>query len=76
MKSILGFVSGLIFGLTNIAVQVVTYLDSLSLDRSTFVGVLAMILIGISGLRVVITWLLGMYQSGTLLFYSAIVAVP
>lgn len=35
-----------------------------------------MILVGISGLRVGLTWTLGMYQSGGLLFYSAIVSVP
>lgn len=75
-KSALGFVSGFVFGLSNIAVQVVAYLDSLSLDRSTFVGVLAIILVGISGLRVGLAWTLGMYQSDGLLFYSAIASVP
>lgn len=75
-KSTLGFLSGFIFGLSNVAVQVVAYLDSLSLDRSTFVGVLAMMLVGISGLRVGLAWTLGMYQSGGLLFYSAFVSVP
>lgn len=75
-KAALGLVSGLVFGLSNVAVQVVAYLDSLSLDRPTFVGVLAMILVGISGLRVGFAWTLGMYQSGGLLFYSAVVSVP
>lgn len=41
-----------LFGSSNVAVQVVAYHDSLSLDRHTFVGVLAMILVGISSLRI------------------------
>lgn len=75
-KGGLGFASGIVFGAANIAVQVVAYLDSLSLDRSTFVGVLAMILVGISSLRVGMAWMLGLYQSNTLLFYSTIGIVP
>ncbi|MDY6819975.1 MAG: sulfite exporter TauE/SafE family protein [Halobacteriales archaeon] len=75
-KGSLGFVSGIVFGAANIAVQVVAYLDSLSLDRSTFVGVLAMILVGISSLRVGMAWTLGLYGSNTLLLYSAIGTVP
>ncbi|MFB6121466.1 MAG: sulfite exporter TauE/SafE family protein [Halobacteriaceae archaeon] len=75
-KSALGFVSGLVFGVSNVAVQVVAYLDSLSLDRSTFVGVLAMILVGISGIRIGLAWGFGMYQSGSLLLYSAFVSIP
>lgn len=75
-KSALGFVSGFVFGLSNVAVQVVAYLDSLSLDRSTFVGALAMILVGISGLRVGLAWTLDVYQSNGLLFSSAIVSIP
>ena len=51
-KASLGFVSGFLFGATNVSVQVVESLDSLELDRSTFVGVLSMILVGLSGARV------------------------
>lgn len=75
-KAGLGFVSGFVFGVSNVAVQVVAYLDSLSLDRATFVGVLAMILVGISGLRVGLAWTFGLYESSRLLLYSALVAVP
>ena len=56
----IGLISGVIFGASNVGVQVVAYLDGLSLDRSTFVGVLAMILVGISGLRVGAAWALGL----------------
>jgi len=76
MKAALGFVSGVVFGLSNIAVQVVAYLDSLDLDRSTFVGVLAMILVGVSSLRVGMAWTLGLYDGGNLLLYSAGLSIP
>lgn len=62
-KAVLGFASGLVFGASNIAVQVVAYLDALELDRSTFVGVLAMILVGISIVRVAAAALLGLYDA-------------
>ncbi|MFB6105276.1 MAG: TSUP family transporter [Halobacteriaceae archaeon] len=75
-KAGVGFVSGVIFGASNVAVQVVAYLDSLSLDRPTFVGVLAMMLVGVSGLRVGLAWSLGFYESGAWLAVSAIVAGP
>lgn len=75
-KAALGFVSGLLFGSANVAVQVVAYLDSLSLDRHTFVGVLAMILVGISSLRIGIAWTLGMYDAGSLFFLSILLAIP
>jgi len=76
VKATLGFVSGVVFGLSNVAVQVVAYLDSLDLDRSTFVGVLAMILVGVSSLRVGMAWALGLYDGGNLLLYSAGLSVP
>lgn len=75
-KAGLGFVSGFVFGVSNVAVQVVAYLDSLSLDRPTFAGVLAMILVGISGLRVGLAWTFGLYASTELLLYSVLVSVP
>ena len=76
LKGLLGLVSGLIFGLSNVAVQVVAYLDSLDLDRSTFVGVLAMILVGVSGLRVGLAWTFGLYDGTDLLLYSLAFSIP
>lgn len=75
-KAALGLVSGVVFGATNIAVQVVAYLDALDLDRATFVGVLALILVGISTVRVGAAWVLGLYATGSLLALSVLVAVP
>lgn len=75
-KAGLGFMSGVLFGATNVTVQVVEYLDSLDLDRATFVGVLSMILVGLSGARVGFAWLLGLYGSVGLVAVSVVAAVP
>lgn len=73
-KAVLGLASGLVFGSSNIAVQSVMYLDRLDLDRSTFVGVLSMFLVGISGMRAVTAWTLGLYGSQSLLPLSLLAA--
>jgi len=75
-KASLGFVSGFLFGATNVSVQVVEYLDSLELDRSTFVGVLSMILVGLSGARVGFAWILNLYGSLGLFAVSVVAALP
>lgn len=72
----LGLVSGVVFGASNIGVQVVAYLDALDLDRSTFVGVLSMVLVGISTVRVAAAWQLGLYGGTDLLVVSAVAVVP
>lgn len=76
VKAALGLVSGFIFGASNVGVQVVAYLDSLSLDRSTFVGVLAMILVGVSGMRVLAAFSLGLYGSSGFVILSVAAAIP
>ena len=48
----LGLLSGLIFGSTNIGVQIVSYLKSMEMERRKFVGLLALIMVPISGLRI------------------------
>jgi len=72
----LGVVSGAVFGASNVAVQIVAFLDSRSLDRQTFVGVLAMILVGVSVVRVAAAFALGLYGSGELFVVSAVAALP
>lgn len=72
----LGLVSGFVFGASNVGVQVVAYLDSLDLDRSTFVGVFAMILVGVSGVRVATAWTLGLYGGSGLVVLSVAAALP
>jgi hypothetical protein len=71
-----GFVSGTIFGASNVAVQIVAYLDGLSLDRPTFVGVLSMILVGVSSVRLGAAWYLGLFDASGLIFLSTIASIP
>lgn len=75
-KAGLGLGSGIVFGASNIGVQFVAYLDSLSLDRATFVGVLSMILVGVSAIRVAAAFALGLYETSGLLAVSVIAAFP
>lgn len=75
-KATLGLVSGSVFGATNAGVQVIAYLESFDLDHSTFVGVVAMMFLGIGGVRVAVAWWLGLYDSTDLLVLSAAAAVP
>ena len=72
----IGLASGVVYGATNIAVQVVAYLDSLELDRSTFIGVLAVIIVGISGVRLALAWFLGLYGSDGLVAVSVVASAP
>jgi uncharacterized membrane protein YfcA len=75
VKAVLGLASGLVFGASNVGVQVVAYLESLDLDHRTFVGVVAMVFLGVSSVRVVAAGALGLYDGGLLLL-SAAAAVP
>lgn len=69
----LGVISGIIFGVTNVGVQVVAYLKSMELPNRKFVGLLALIMIPISGLRIPL--ILAQGSSLKLVAYS-ILAVP
>jgi uncharacterized membrane protein YfcA len=75
-KVSLGAVSGVVFGASNVGVQVVAYLDSLDLDRSTFVGVVAMVFVGVGSVRVAAAAALGLYGDGSIVPLSVAAAVP
>src|SRR5699024_675401 len=53
----------------------VAYLDSLDLGRSIFVGMLALIFLGISSIRVGAAWVLDLYGSGAIVWLSVGVAL-
>ena len=72
----IGLLAGVVFGASNVAVQVVAYLDSLDLDHATFVGVLAMILVGISTIRVGAAWSMGLFGRPALGWLSLVAAAP
>jgi uncharacterized membrane protein YfcA len=72
----LGAGSGLLFGATNVGVQLVSYVRSCDLRPQVFVGVLAMLFLGINGLRVASAAALGLYPSPAFVAVSAGLAVP
>jgi uncharacterized membrane protein YfcA len=71
-----GGVSGLLFGGTNVGVQLVAYLRSCDLSHGTYVGVVAMVFLGLNALRVGAAGLLGLYPEVTFLATSVGAAVP
>jgi len=71
-----GSVSGLVFGATNVGVQIVAYIQSRQLGRTLFVGVIALIFLGINTVRVGAAGLLGLYPSLEVALLSVGLAVP
>ena len=72
----LGAGAGLLFGATNVGVQFVAYVRSCDLRQQVFVGVLAMLFLGINGLRVASAAALGLYPSPEFVAVSAGLAAP
>jgi uncharacterized membrane protein YfcA len=71
-----GGISGLLFGGTNVGVQIIAYLRSFDLSHGLFVGVVALVFLGLNGIRVAVAGLFGLYPSRVLLFASVAAAVP
>jgi hypothetical protein len=71
-----GGISGLLFGGTNVGVQLIAYLRSFDLSHGLFVGVVALVFLGLNGIRVAVAGLFGLYPSRVLLFVSIVAAVP
>ena len=71
-----GAVSGVLFGATNVGVQLVAYVRSFDLSHGLFVGVVALVFVGINGLRVVAAGALGLYPDLELAAASVAAAVP
>lgn len=71
-----GGVSGLLFGGTNVGVQLVAYIRSCNLSHGLFVGIIAMIFLGLNGVRVVAAGALGLYPSTMFVAVSVVAAVP
>ena len=64
------------FGISNVGVQVIAYLRSFELDRSTMVGVLAMIFLGIGLTRVFIAGAIGLYTDIEAITLSVLAVFP
>lgn len=71
-----GGVSGFLFGGTNVGVQLVAYLRSCDLSHGLFVGVVAMVFLGLNGIRVVAAGALGLYPDLITVGLSIAAAVP
>jgi uncharacterized membrane protein YfcA len=71
-----GGISGLLFGGTNVGVQLIAYLRSFDLSHGLFVGVVALVFLGLNGIRVGVAGVLGLYPSEILVLASVVAAVP
>jgi uncharacterized membrane protein YfcA len=71
-----GGVSGLLFGATNVGVQLVAYLRSFDLSHGLFVSVVAMVFLGINAIRVGAAGVLGLYPSTAIFGLSVAAVVP
>ncbi|QCC47966.1 sulfite exporter TauE/SafE family protein [Halobellus limi] len=71
-----GAVSGLLFGGTNVGVQLIAYLRSFDLSHGLFVGVVALVFLGLNGIRVILAAALGLYPSATVAGASVVAVVP
>jgi len=71
-----GAVSGLLFGATNVGVQLVAYVRSCDLSHGLFVGVVALLFLGLNGVRIAAAGALGLYPDATVAALSALAALP
>ena len=72
----IGGVSGALFGGTNVGVQLVAYLRSFDLSHGLFVGVVALVFLGLSVTRVVFAGVFGLYPSAAVAGSSVLATVP
>ena len=71
-----GGVSGVLFGGTNVGVQLIAYLRSFDLSHGLFVGVVALVFLGLNGIRVAIAGAFGLYPSTAVAAASVVAVVP
>jgi len=71
-----GGVSGVLFGGTNVGVQLIAYLRSFDLSHGVFVGVVALVFLGLNGIRVAVAGVFGLYPSRFVLLASVVAAAP
>lgn len=71
-----GVISGVLFGGTNVGVQLIAYLRSLDLSHGLFVGVVALVFVGLNAARVGVAGLLGLYPNVSVFVTSMAATVP
>ena len=72
----IGVVSGVLFGATNVGVQLIAFVRSCNLSHGLFVGVVALVFVGINGIRVIAAAVFGLYPSLGLVAASVGAVVP
>ena len=73
---LVGSVSGLLFGATNVGVQLVAYVRSFDLSHGLFVGVVAIVFLGINAVRVAAAGAFGLYADTTIALLSLAAMIP
>lgn len=71
-----GGLSGVLFGGTNVGVQLIAYVRSCDLSHGLFVGVVALVFLGLNAVRVGAAGLLGLYPDLATVALSTAAAVP
>ena len=71
-----GVVSGVLFGATNVGVQLVAYVRGFDLSHGLFVGVVALVFVGVNGLRIAAAGALGFYPDAAFALASVAATVP
>ena len=71
-----GGVAGVLFGGTNVGVQLVAYVRSCDLSHGLFVGVVAMVFLGLNSIRVAAAGILGLYPDLTIVVLSVGASIP
>ena len=72
----IGLLSGIVYGSSNVALPIVTYLKSRNLGERKFRSMLALTILLVSLYRIGIAVELGMYQSSSSILLSVLVAFP
>ncbi|ERH11616.1 MAG: putative permease [halophilic archaeon J07HB67] len=71
-----GFGSGLLFGGTNVGVQLIAYVRSCDLSHGLFVGVIAGVFLGVNTVRAALAGVLGLYPDLATVAVSTLAALP
>ena len=72
----IGFLTGLVYGSTNVALLAVSYLESRELGLRKFKGTLALFVLGLSTYRLFLASALGLFQGTEKLMLSLALVVP
>lgn len=75
-EPLIGFLSGIVYGASNVAITLVMYLKSRDLERREFMALLAFTVLSVSIYRIVLASLTGLYTSSGNLLFSTVLAFP